>query len=83
MTDQVLNLCLDFWRYGWGLFILKQQLNRFFSLAPSKNGYQHWNRVEPNKRPRSSMSPTMLVQMKKENLELIIGSAGGAVAFLD
>jgi gamma-glutamyltranspeptidase/glutathione hydrolase len=57
-------------------FLLNNQLTDF-SLAPSKNGYQALNRVEPNKRPRSSMSPTMLFNEKGE-LELIIGSPGGS-----
>ena len=57
-------------------FLLNNQLTDF-SLAPSKNGFQALNRVEPNKRPRSSMSPTMVFNDKGE-LELIIGSPGGS-----
>jgi gamma-glutamyltranspeptidase/glutathione hydrolase len=57
-------------------FLLNNQLTDF-SLAPSKNGYRALNRVEPRKRPRSSMSPTMLFNEKGE-LELIIGSPGGS-----
>ena len=57
-------------------FLLNNQLTDF-SLSPSKNGYQALNRVEPNKRPRSSMSPTMVFNDKGE-LELIIGSPGGS-----
>lgn len=57
-------------------FLLNNQLTDF-SLAPSKNGYQALNRVEANKRPRSSMSPTMVFNEKGE-LELIVGSPGGS-----
>jgi len=57
-------------------FLLNNQLTDF-SLSPSKNGFQALNRVEPNKRPRSSMSPTMVFNDKGE-LELIIGSPGGS-----
>ena len=57
-------------------FLLNNQLTDF-SLSPSKNGYQALNRVEPNKRPRSSMSPTMLFNAEGD-LELIIGSPGGS-----
>lgn len=57
-------------------FLLNNQLTDF-SLAPSKNGLKALNRVEPNKRPRSSMSPTMLFNEKGE-LALIIGSPGGS-----
>lgn len=57
-------------------FLLNNQLTDF-SLAPSKNGRQALNRVEPNKRPRSSMSPTMVFD-ENGQLELIIGSPGGS-----
>ncbi|MFQ3206148.1 MAG: gamma-glutamyltranspeptidase/glutathione hydrolase [Glaciecola sp.] len=57
-------------------FLLNNQLTDF-SLSPSKNGYQALNRVEPNKRPRSSMSPTMMFN-EEGDLELIIGSPGGS-----
>ncbi|MBF7072768.1 gamma-glutamyltransferase [Glaciecola sp. MH2013] len=57
-------------------FLLNNQLTDF-SLAPSNGGTQALNRVEANKRPRSSMSPTMLFD-EKGNLELIIGSPGGS-----
>jgi gamma-glutamyltranspeptidase/glutathione hydrolase len=57
-------------------FLLNNQLTDF-SLSPSKNGYQALNRVEPNKRPRSSMSPTMVFN-EEGDLELIIGSPGGS-----
>ena len=57
-------------------FLLNNQLTDF-SLAPSKDGRQALNRVEPNKRPRSSMSPTMVFD-ENGQLELIIGSPGGS-----
>jgi gamma-glutamyltranspeptidase/glutathione hydrolase len=57
-------------------FLLNNQLTDF-SLTPSKNGLQALNRVEPNKRPRSSMSPTMVFN-EAGDLELIIGSPGGS-----
>ncbi|MFQ3250651.1 gamma-glutamyltransferase [Glaciecola sp.] len=57
-------------------FLLNNQLTDF-SLSPSKNGFKALNSVEPNKRPRSSMSPTMVFD-EEGNLELIIGSPGGS-----
>jgi len=57
-------------------FLLNNQLTDF-SLSPSLNGAQALNRVEPNKRPRSSMSPTMVFD-KEGNLEMILGSPGGS-----
>ena len=57
-------------------FILNNQLTDF-SLAPKKNGQWVANRVQPNKRPRSSMAP-MMVFNKDKTLKLIVGSPGGS-----
>lgn len=57
-------------------FLLNNQLTDF-SLSPSIDGRPVLNRVEPNKRPRSSMSPTMVFNEDNE-LELILGSPGGS-----
>jgi gamma-glutamyltranspeptidase/glutathione hydrolase len=57
-------------------FLLNNQLTDF-SLSPSKNGFKALNSVEANKRPRSSMSPTMIFNEEGE-LEAIIGSPGGS-----
>jgi gamma-glutamyltranspeptidase/glutathione hydrolase len=57
-------------------FLLNNQLTDF-SLSPSVNGRPVLNRVEPNKRPRSSMSPTMVFD-KDDNLKLVLGSPGGS-----
>ncbi|WP_343856522.1 gamma-glutamyltransferase [Aliiglaciecola litoralis] len=66
--------------FGSGLmtdgFLLNNQLTDF-SLNPSPNNKLALNRVEPNKRPRSAMSPTMVFD-KNNNLVLIIGSPGGS-----
>jgi len=57
-------------------FILNNQLTDF-SLAPKRDGKLVANRVEPNKRPRSSMSP-MMVFNADNSLRLIVGSPGGS-----
>ena len=57
-------------------FILNNQLTDF-SLSPEKEGQLVANRVEPNKRPRSSMAP-MMVFNKDGSLKLTIGSPGGS-----
>ncbi|MCI2284131.1 gamma-glutamyltransferase [Colwellia sp. MSW7] len=57
-------------------FILNNQLTDF-SLAPKKNGRWVANRVQANKRPRSSMSPTMVFN-KDNTLKLLVGSPGGS-----
>jgi len=66
--------------FGSGLmvdgFLLNNQLTDF-SFNPTSGRYPVPNRVEPHKRPRSAMSPTMVFD-KQGELELIIGSPGGS-----
>ncbi|MCP4986623.1 MAG: gamma-glutamyltransferase [Colwellia sp.] len=57
-------------------FILNNQLTDF-SLAPKRNGKWVANRVQPGKRPRSSMAP-MMVFNQDNSLRLIVGSPGGS-----
>lgn len=59
-----------------GGFILNNQLTDF-SFRPEKDGKLINNRIEPGKRPRSSMSP-MLVLDSQDALHLVIGSPGGS-----
>jgi gamma-glutamyltranspeptidase / glutathione hydrolase len=59
-----------------GGFILNNQLTDF-SFSPKKDGKLVNNRVQPGKRPRSSMSP-MLVVDKDGELNLVVGSPGGS-----
>ncbi len=66
--------------FGSGLmvegFLLNNQLTDF-SFNPSRGHEPVPNRVEPHKRPRSSMSPSMVFD-KDGNLELVVGSPGGS-----
>jgi len=57
-------------------FILNNQLTDF-SLAPKQNGHWVANRVQANKRPRSSMAPIMVFN-KDNSLKLLVGSPGGS-----
>jgi gamma-glutamyltranspeptidase/glutathione hydrolase len=57
-------------------FLLNNQLTDF-SFSPTKDRFPVPNRVEPGKRPRSAMSPTMVFD-KDGNLELVVGSPGGS-----
>ncbi len=57
-------------------FILNNQLTDF-SFIPQKNDRLIANRVQPNKRPRSSMAP-MMVFNKDNSLKLLLGSPGGS-----
>jgi gamma-glutamyltranspeptidase/glutathione hydrolase len=56
-------------------FLLNNELTDF-SFASAKDGYPIANRVEPGKRPRSSMSPTII--MKENKPYMAIGSPGGS-----
>ena len=58
-----------------GGFLLNNQLTDF-SFLPEIEGRPVANRVQPGKRPRSSMSPT-LVFSRDGRLEAVLGSAGG------
>ena len=57
-------------------FLLNNELSDF-SFLPARNGLAVANRVEPRKRPRSSMAPT-LVFNADGTLRLVIGSPGGS-----
>jgi gamma-glutamyltranspeptidase/glutathione hydrolase len=58
-----------------GGFILNNELTDFSEVA-EREGKPVANRVEPGKRPRSSMSPTFVLN-KDGSLVLSVGSAGG------
>lgn len=66
--------------FGSGLmvegFLLNNQLTDF-SFSPTQDRFPVPNRVEPGKRPRSAMSPTMVFD-KDNNLEVVVGSPGGS-----
>ena len=66
--------------FGSGLmvggFMLNNQLTDF-SFEPTKHRFPVLNRVEPQKRPRSAMSPTMVFN-EEGQLELVVGSPGGS-----
>ncbi len=59
-----------------GGFILNNQLTDF-SLAPVVNGRQVANAPDGGKRPRSSMSPTLIFD-EQGNLYALVGSPGGS-----
>lgn len=66
--------------FGSGLmvegFLLNNQMTDF-SFNPERGGWPVANRVEPGKRPRSAMSPTMVFD-EKGDLSLVVGSPGGS-----
>ncbi|MSO65690.1 MAG: gamma-glutamyltransferase, partial [Alphaproteobacteria bacterium] len=56
-------------------FLLNNHMTDF-AFRPRRDGLELVNRVEPGKRPRSSMSPT-IVMGDRDRLQMVIGSAGG------
>ncbi|HEV2219118.1 MAG TPA: gamma-glutamyltransferase [Casimicrobiaceae bacterium] len=64
-----------------GGFLLNNELTDF-SFAPIVDGKPVANRVEPGKRPRSSMSPT-IVYDRHGRLFAVLGSAGGSLIIND
>lgn len=61
-------------------FLLNNELTDF-SFTPEKNGQLVANRVEPGKRPRSSMAPTLVFKKHKDGSKtpyLALGSPGGS-----
>ena len=58
-----------------GGFLLNNELTDF-SFATHKDGVPIANRVEPGKRPRSSMSPTIVLKDGKPYM--VVGSPGGS-----
>jgi gamma-glutamyltranspeptidase / glutathione hydrolase len=58
-------------------FLLNNELTDF-SFVPVENGKPVANRVEPGKRPRSSMAPT-IVYDRERRVHALAGSAGGSL----
>ncbi|MCI0431948.1 MAG: gamma-glutamyltransferase [Rhodospirillales bacterium] len=57
-------------------FLLNNELTDF-AFKPERDGQPVANRVEPGKRPRSSMAPTMVFD-QQGRLVLVLGSPGGS-----
>jgi gamma-glutamyltranspeptidase/glutathione hydrolase len=57
-------------------FLLNNQLTDFSFLPVDAEGHAIANRVEPGKRPRSSMDPTMIFG-EDGDLDYVLGSPGG------
>jgi gamma-glutamyltranspeptidase/glutathione hydrolase len=62
-------------------FLLNNELTDF-SFVPAENGKPVANRIEGGKRPRSSMSPTLVFDGNRK-LVMAVGSAGGAAIITD
>lgn len=60
-------------------FLLNNELTDFSFVPRSKDGVLIANRVEPGKRPRSSMAPTLVFDKANGELVMSTGSPGGAL----
>lgn len=64
-------------------FLLNNQLTDFSAEPVDEEGLPVANRVEPGKRPRSSMAPTLVFERTPEgergDLQMVVGSPGGSV----
>ncbi|WP_447556204.1 gamma-glutamyltransferase [Vreelandella sp. EE22] len=69
MADGGTGLC--------GGYLLNNELTDF-AFAPQVDGEPVANRVEPGKRPRSSMSPTLVFDHESGDFVASLGSPGGA-----
>ncbi|MFJ3371251.1 gamma-glutamyltransferase [Pseudomonas sp. NPDC086251] len=58
-------------------FFLNNQMTDF-SFIPEENGQKVANRVEPGKRPRSSMAPTLIFDRQSGEFLATLGSPGGS-----
>jgi len=58
-------------------FLLNNQMTDF-SFIPEENGQKVANRVEPGKRPRSSMAPTLIFDRNSGEFLASVGSPGGS-----
>jgi gamma-glutamyltranspeptidase/glutathione hydrolase len=61
-----------------GGFMLNNQLTDFSFAPRDAQGHPVANRVQPGKRPRSSMSPTLVFDARDGSLLMSLGSPGGA-----
>jgi gamma-glutamyltranspeptidase / glutathione hydrolase len=61
-----------------GGFLLNNQLTDFSFAPADADGQPIANRVQPGKRPRSSMSPTLVFDRRDGRLLMSLGSPGGA-----
>lgn len=61
-----------------GGFMLNNQLTDFAFVPQDAQGRPVANRVQPGKRPRSSMSPTLVFDARDNRLLMSLGSPGGA-----
>ncbi len=60
-----------------GGYLLNNQMTDFSATPADAQGRPVANRIEPGKRPRSSMSPTLVFDLRDGRLLMSLGSPGG------
>jgi gamma-glutamyltranspeptidase / glutathione hydrolase len=60
-----------------GGFLLNNHLTDFAFVPADAQGRAVANRLQPGKRPRSSMSPTLVFDRRDGRLQMVLGSPGG------
>ena len=60
-----------------GGYLLNNEMTDFSAQPADVQGRAVANRIEPGKRPRSSMSPTLVFDKRDGRLAMILGSPGG------
>lgn len=88
-ASEVTNIALDLLKYGSGIvvegagFLLNNEMDDFSAEPGPPNLYglvgAGAKSIQPNKRPLSSMSPTIAVQNSK--VALVLGTPGGSRIF--
>jgi len=66
-----------------GGYLLNNQMTDFSFAPADAQGRPVANRIQPGKRPRSSMSPTLVFDKRDGRLLMALGSAGGPVIIHD
>ncbi len=77
-SQQMVNLIQDGKTLSGG-FLLNNELTDFSFAPTGSDGKPIANRVEPGKRPRSSMSPTLVIDKTTGKVVMSAGSPGGAL----
>jgi gamma-glutamyltranspeptidase/glutathione hydrolase len=62
-----------------GGYLLNNEMTDFSAVPEDAQGRPVANRIEPGKRPRSSMSPTLVFDKRDGRLLMTLGSPGGPV----
>ena len=66
------------WQPHHGARLFAEQPDDRFSFLPEQDGAPVANRIQPGKRPRSAMSPTLVLDQQGQ-VQMAVGSPGGSL----